>query len=163
MKSFAIFFTLLCALSIGLAQDKANFTGKWTLDKDRSFSNPPGLDQTMAITHTGDQVKFEAVVKTPRGEQTVNDSYTLDGKETEFKPAAPPNAAGKRRASWLPDGQGVMIQDQTTVDGKVISEVARKWTLSADGKTMTIGYFIDETHGGNQISYESKRVFNKIE
>jgi len=162
MKVFAILFTLLCALSIGLAQDKANFSGKWKLDKDRSFSNPPGLDQTITITHTGDQVKFEAFVKTARGEQTVNESHTLDGKETEFKPAAP-NAAGKRRASWLPGGQGVMIQDQTTVDGKVTSEVARKWTLSAGGKTMTVDYFIDETRGGNQISYESKRVFNKVE
>lgn len=163
MKTFAIFFTLLCALSLGLAGDKPNFSGKWKLDKDRSFSNPPGLDQTMTIAHTGDQVKFEAVVKTARGEQTVNEIYTLDGKETDFKPAAPPNATGKRRASWLPNGQGVMIQDQTTVDGKVASEVARKWTLSADGKTMTIDYFIDETRGGNQISYESKRVFNKVE
>ena len=81
----------------------------------------------------------------------------------EFKPAAPPNAAGKRRASWLPGGQGVMIQDQTAVDGKIVSEVSRKWMLSADGKTMTVTYFIDETRGGQQMSYESKRVFNKVE
>jgi hypothetical protein len=161
MKS--LLFFLLCLMSLGLAANKADFSGKWTLDKDRSFSNPAGLDQTMTITHAGDQVKLEAVVKTARGQQTVNESYTLDGKEADFKPAAPPNATGKRKASWLPGGRGVLIEDQTSVDGKVLSEVKRKWTLSADGKTMTVDYFIDETRGGNAMSYESKRVFNKIE
>ncbi len=164
MKSFATFLMLLCALSIGVAANKANFTGKWKLDKDRSFSTPPGLDQTMTVTHTGDQLKFEAVVITTRGgEQKVNDAYTLDGKETEFKPQAPPNATGKRKASWLPNGRGILISDETFLDGKSVSLATRKWTLSADWKTMTVDFFIDETRGDRQISYESKRVFNKVE
>jgi len=160
MKAFAICFTLICALSIGFAANKANFTGTWKLDKDRSFSNPAGLDQTMTITHAGDQVKFEAVVITTRGgEQKVNEAYTLDGKETEFKPQAPPNAAGKHKASWLPNGMGLQIHDETFVDGKPVSQVTRKWTLSADGRTMTVDYFFDDQRG----SFESKRVFNKVE
>jgi hypothetical protein len=154
--------SLILVLGIGIAGDKANFSGKWRLDKDRSFSNPPGLDQTMTITHSGDQVKLEAQVKTQRGEQNVNESYTLDGKETEFKPANP-NAKGKRIASWLPDGRGIMINDEASVDGKVVSQVTRKWTLSTDGKTLTADYFIDEQRGDQRISYESKRVFNKVE
>ena len=154
---------LLFALGIGIAGDKANFSGKWRLDKDRSFSNPSGLDQTMTISHNGDQVKLEAIVKTQSGEQNVNENYTLDGKGTEFTPAAPPNAKGSRTASWLPSGRGILVNDEISVDGKVVRQVTRKWTLSVDGKTLTADYFIDEQRGDQRISYESKRVFNKVE
>ena len=39
---------------------------------------------------------------------------SLDGKEAEFKPANPPNAQGKRKATWLPNGRGVLISDEYT-------------------------------------------------
>ena len=148
-----IFVSLIC-----LAADKANFSGKWVLDKDKSFSNPQGLEQTMTLTQTGDQIKLEAHLKHARGEQDVNETYTLDGKENEFTPQAPPNAKGKRKASWLPNGRGFLINDETTVDGKVVGQITRKWTLSADSKILTIDYFFDDQRG----SFESKRVFNKV-
>ena len=162
MKSKTLMSGLVLALlaaSLLAAPQKPSFSGKWKYDKDRSFSNPAGLEQTMTVTHEGDQVKMEAHVKTARGEQDVNETYTLDGKEAAFKPANPPNATGKRKASWLPNGRGILIQDETSVDGKSVSQVARKWTLSADGKTLTVDYFIDDT----RMSYESKRVFSKVE
>lgn len=149
-----IFVSLIC-----LAADKANFSGKWVLDKDKSFSNPQGLEQTMTLTQTGDQIKLEAHLKHARGEQNVNETYSLDGKETEFTPQAPPNAKGMRKASWLPNGRGFLINDETSVDGKVVGQVTRKWTLSADSKILTVDYFFDDQRG----SFESKRVFNKVE
>lgn len=155
--SFALLFGLL---SIAVAFQKPNFSGKWELDKLKSFSNPPGLEQSATITQTGDQVTFDTKVKTGAGgEQKITESYTLDGKEVEFKPAAPPNATGKRTASWLPNGRGLLIKDETSVDGKVVSTVTRKWTLAADGKTLTVDYYVDRANG----SFESKRVFNKVE
>lgn len=148
-----IFVSLIC-----LAADKPNFSGKWVLDKDKSFSNPQGLEQTITLTQTGDQIKLEAHLKHARGEQDVNETYSLDGKETEFTPQAPPNAKGKRKASWLPNGRGFLINDETSVDGKVVGQVTRKWTLSADSRILTIDYFFDDQRG----SFESKRVFNKV-
>lgn len=160
-RNLLIVLSLLFALfSFGFADQKPNFSGNWELDKAKSFSNPAGLEQSATITQTGDQIKFDTKLKTTRGgEQTVTETYSLDGKETEFKPSAPPNATGKRSASWLPNGRGVLIKDETVVDGKVVATVTRKWTLSANGKTMTVDYFIDNANG----SFESKRVFNKIE
>jgi hypothetical protein len=152
-------FPLLFIFVSVIAADRANFSGKWVLDKEKSFSNPPGLEQTMTIIQTGDQIKLETHLKHARGEQNVNETYTLDGKETEFTPQAPPNAKGKRKASWLQTGRGILISDETTVDGKVVSQVTRKWTLSADGKKLTVDYFFDDQRG----SFESKRVFNKVE
>jgi hypothetical protein len=157
IKNFTLPLILVSVVCI--AADRPNFSGKWVLDKDMSFSNPQGLEQSMTITQTGDEIKLEAHIKHARGEQNVNETYTLDGKETDFTPQAPPNAKGKRKSSWLPNGRGFLINDETTVDGKVVGQITRKWTLSADGKKLTVDYFFDDQRG----SFESKRVFNKVQ
>ena len=36
---------VLFLLQIALALAKPDFTGKWVMDPNRSFSNPPGLEQ----------------------------------------------------------------------------------------------------------------------
>ena len=160
-KNLLIGFVLMLGLlSVAVAFQKPNFSGKWELDKIKSFSNPPGLEQSATITQTGEQITFDTKVKTGNNpEQKLTETYTLDGKEVEFKPAAPPNATGKRTASWLPNGRGILIKDETSVDGKVVSTVTRKWTLATDGKTLTVDYYIDRPNG----TFESKRVFNKVE
>jgi hypothetical protein len=150
---------LMATALLVFAAVEPNFSGKWILDKSRSFSNPAGLEQTLTIVHEGNQVKMETQLKTARGAQEAKENYTLDGKESEFTPAAPPNAKGKRKVSWLPNHQGIVINDETSVDGKVVSQVTRKWTLSADGKSLTVDYFFDDQRG----SFEAKRVFNKVE
>jgi hypothetical protein len=151
---------ILCLLQSAVALSKPDFTGTWVMDKNRSFSNPPGLEQTLNITHTGDQMKLESKLVTARGEQVINDSYTFDGKERDFAPppGGPPGAKGKRTAAWLPEGRGILITDEITSDspnGPVTQKVARKWTLSTDGSTLTIDYFFDNP----SVSYEAKRVF----
>jgi hypothetical protein len=151
---------LLCVLTgLLIAGQKPNFGGKWALDKDRSFSNPAGLDQTLSITQTGDEIKLDAKIKTARGEQNVTETYTLDDKEADFTPQNPPGAKGKRKASWMSNGRGIIIVDQTLVEGKPPALVTRKWSLAPDGKSLTIDYFIDDQRG----SFESKRVFNRVE
>jgi hypothetical protein len=151
---------LLGLLSLAFAFQKPNFSGKWELDKVKSFSTPAGLEQWATITQTGDQIKFDTKLKTTRGgEQAIVETYTLDGKDVDFKPPAPPNATGKRTASWLPNGRGILIKDETSVDGKVVATTTRKWTIAADGRSFTVDYFMDNANG----SFESKRIFNKVE
>ncbi len=144
---------------LSFAADKPNFSGTWVLDKDKSFSNPPGLEQTMTITHNGDQIKLEGKQKTVRGEVDLNESYTLDGKQNDFTPPNPPNAKGKRKASWLPNNKGVLIEDEiisNSPEGQQVTQnIARKWQLSPDGSTLTIDYYFDGPRG----SFEGKSVF----
>lgn len=157
---------VICALIItclslnAVALSKPDFTGTWVMDKDRSFSNPPGLEQTLTIVQTGDQIKLESKQRTAQGERVINETYSLDGKEAEFTPAGgQPDARGKRIANWLPDGR-IIINDKissTTPKGPAAQEITRKWTLSADGRTLTIDYYIDDQRG----SFETKRVFVK--
>jgi hypothetical protein len=148
-----------CFAAFALAAAKPNFSGTWVLDKSRSFSNPAGLDQTLVVTHDGDRVKVEAKLVTPQGERLINEEYSLDGKEAEFAPpGAPAGAKGRRRAYWLPDGRGIVIEDEVKSDspgGPVTQQTVRKWLLSADGATLTVDYHFDGPRGGG----EAKRVF----
>ena len=113
----------------------------------------------MTITHTGEKVRLEAKQKTPRGDATINEDYSLDGKEAEFAPQnSPPNSKGKRKANWLSNGRGILVEDEISTDGQVVRQVTRKMILSADGKILTVDLFIDDPQRG---SYELKRVYNK--
>lgn len=159
MKRYTTIFLMLAFFGVAAAVQKPNFNGKWKLDKDRSFSNPAGLDQSLSITQTGDEIKLEANIKTARGEQNITETYTLNDKEMDFTPPAPPGAKGKRKASWSPNGRGLIIYDQAFIEDKPASATTRKWTLAPDGKTLTIDYFIDDQRG----SFESKRVFVRAE
>jgi hypothetical protein len=155
-------FIFLCLPVIAAAFAKPDFSGTWVMDVNRSFSNPAGLEQTLTVVHTVDQIKVDAKIKTQQGgEQTVNETYTLDGKETDFTPPGnQPNAKGKRKAMWLPDAKGAVIDDVVTFDspnGPVTRKTMRKWTLSADGRTLTVDYYFDDQRG----SFEAKRVFVK--
>lgn len=151
----------LCVSQSAWGPAKPDFSGTWVMDVNRSFSNPPGLEQTLTVVHTGDQIKVDAKIKTQQGEQTINETYTLDGKETEFTPPGnQPNAKGKRKSMWLPDAKGAVIDDVVTSDspnGPVTRKTMRKWTLSPDGKTLTVDYYFDDQRG----SFEAKRVFVK--
>ena len=52
MKYRATLLSLVLLFVVfSLAADKPNFSGTWVLDKNKSFSNPPGFDQTMTVTH----------------------------------------------------------------------------------------------------------------
>src|SRR6185369_14941284 len=129
---FAGAVTALTVLQIALALPKPDFSGTWVLDKNRSFSNPAGLEQTLTVVHSGDQIKVDAKIKTQQGgEQAINEIYTLDGKEVEFTPpGAQPGAKGKRTASWLPGAKGAVIDDVVTSDsanGPVTRKTMRKW------------------------------------
>ena len=153
---------LVMALCIAVASAKADFSGTWILDKTKSEGLPPGLDQHMTVVHTGDKLKLETKLINEEGERVVSDSYTLDGKETEFTPQTPngPAGKGKRTAKWSADGNGIEVTENSTFDGPegpVSIQMTRLWTLSADGKTLKIDLTADGPNGKQQV----KRTFVK--
>jgi hypothetical protein len=150
----------LLMASLSLTAARLDISGRWVMDKDRSFSNPAGLDQTMTIVQSGDEVRVEALQRTPQGERSIAETWTIDGKEREFVPVGTPGAKGKRVASWLPGNRGIIVRDETVTQGAggpVNQVVTRKYTLSQDGQTLTVDYYSDSPRG----SFESKRVFTR--
>ena len=147
---------------LAMAAAKPNFSGTWTMDRARSFGLPGNMNQVLTITQTDEKIEFETKLIQPGNERTVKDTYTLDGKEYEFTPQAPPNQTppkGKRTVTWLPGDKGIMVTEMTTAEtpkGPVTTQVVRKWTISGTGE-LVIDMFIDGPNG----SFEAKRIFTK--
>ncbi len=135
--------------------------GTWTLDATKSEGLPSGINQTVVIKLDGDKVSIETKTITEKGEQSLSENYTLDGKETEYTPKVPngvTNAKGKRTAKWTTDG--FEVYETITADapsGAVTVQTTRKWSLLADGKTLKIDYTQKLPDGTKEI----KRTFNK--
>jgi hypothetical protein len=158
----AVVALVALSLVVAAAAAKADFSGKWVMDKTKSEGLPPNIEQTMTITQTGDKIELETKITGPQGERTVKDSYTVDGKEVDFTPQGPqgPMGKGKRTAKWSTDGAALEVSETATLDGpNGPDEVSatRKWTLAADGKAMTI----ELTFNGEQGTQKTKRVFVK--
>jgi hypothetical protein len=164
MKRMLAMSLFLCAVALcAWAQNKTNFSGKWELDRARSVGVRPNVvSQVMTVTQDGDALKAETKVTLQQGEQTVTDDLKLDGKEYNFTPQGPqgPTGTGKRKSEWLPDGKKILVTEvtqQDTPQGKAETTITRKWSLSPDGLTLTIDFYVDTP----RISYEMKRIFIK--
>jgi hypothetical protein len=154
------------AVALAAAPARPNFSGTWELDQTRSHSIPPDIKQTMTVAHEGDAVTVETKIISKQGERVVKDAYTLDGKETEFAPPAPPNAPpdapapkGKRTGRWMPNDKGFLVEEEVvnqTPKGPETVIIARKWMTWPDG---TLSIEIITERGGN--AFNNKRVFVK--
>jgi hypothetical protein len=162
-RTFLLMMVAIIALSaFAFAAEKPNFSGSWTMDRARSFGIPANMTQTMTVTQTGDKIELETKLIQPGNERSVKDSYTLDGKEYEFTPQAPPNQPvpkGKRSASWMPGDRGITVTEVTTAEspnGPVTTQIVRKWTMTTSGE-LVIDMYVDGPRG----SFEAKRIFTK--
>ena len=164
-RKFAAALAASCvfAATLVVASAKANFAGTWVMDASKSVGVPQGLEQTIVITQDGDKITTDVKIKSPQGDREINDSYTVDGKEVEFTNTMlrGMTGKGKRTTKWAADGNGIEISEttdfQTPDGGTATVKAVRKWTLSADAKTLTIEQAL-ETPQGTQTT---KRVFNK--
>ncbi len=153
---------VLAAVLFGtaLAATNPDLSGTWVMDRDRSFGIPPGMSVVMTLVHKDGEIRMNAKMTTAGDtERAVEETWTIDGQEREFTPAnAPQGAKGKRKAYWLPDNRRLVVADETATTspkGTVAEQLMRKYTLSPDGSTLTVDYYIDRP----TISGESKRVF----
>jgi hypothetical protein len=166
-KKFLIALVAIMGLSIlALAATKPNFSGTWTMDRARSYGMPGDMTQILTITQTDDKIDVETKIIQPNNERTIKDTFTLDGKEHEFTPPAPPSAPanqpspkGKRTATWLPGDTGITVTDVTTAqtpNGEATTQNVRKWAINAQGE-LVVDTYVDSPRG----SYEAKRIFKK--
>ena len=164
MKKFTLATLLIVALSAILvfAAAKPNFTGTWLMDKSRTEGVPQGVEQIMTLTQTEDKLVLQNKITTDAGENVVNDTYIINGKEVEFtQKVNEQESRGKRTSKWLADGSGFESTEQLTreaSDGtKIEQQVTRRWVMGADGKTFTVEMTINGPNGTTQ----TKRTFVK--
>jgi hypothetical protein len=143
---------------------QANFAGTWVLDAKRSQGLPEGVEMTMTVKQAASRIEIVTNITTPEGPLTIPDLYVVDGKETDYQPPIIGGGTGKgrRTSKWTADKMGIDVTEKATLEtpaGSADITAVRKWTLSPDGRTLTM----DVTMTGPQGEQMSKRVFTKKE
>ena len=120
---------LMVAASLLAAQKKPDFSGRWELDAAKSQLRPTKWNSlAMVIAHQEPKLKINLILKYPQGpDYTYQIPLTTDGSAASVD-------MGKNvrlyRANWV----GANLALKWNEDG----ERKETWTLSQDGRTLTI-------------------------
>ena len=166
MKFISLTAAVILLASLGVFARpavKVDFSGSWTLDKAASEGIPPQITGfILGIKQAGDKIDIQGTITTEAGEETLPDTIIIDGKSNNYIPRGPGGltGTGKRTAKWSTDGKSLEIEEDVKFDspeGAVSLHSTRNWSLSADGKTLTITQDITGGPGTQHI----KRVLTK--
>jgi hypothetical protein len=126
-----------------------NFSGSWMLNMSKSqygqFPAPEVMLRTVQMT--GSQLTMSTYQKGAQGEVTTELKYSTDGKPSV-------NGANTGTASWY--GETLVIESSREAQGARLTQ-RDSWTLSADGKTLTVTTKVKLPNG----EFDVKQVFEK--
>lgn len=133
-------FTLTSSRSLA----QTNFSGTWTLNQEKSNLGdlPFRIASDKIVIEQGkDDLKMHRSGQGPNGATEIDEKYTFDGKES--KNTFFGNNTKTSVASW-PDKKILNIKSKasfTTEDGGLVDlSIDENFSLSDDGKTLTIAY-----------------------
>ncbi len=131
--AFFCILTLACASALQ-AQAKPDFTGTWKTNIAKSdFGAMPAPESvTTKIQHKDPKLGVESTSVGDQGEHTITFNLMTDGTETtnQFGPVEI-----KSKAHW--EDKALLIESKAATDNGEIT-VKEKWTLSDDGKILTL-------------------------
>jgi hypothetical protein len=155
MSKASVVLLLLLSASALSAQSKPNFSGEWTLVPGKSDFGmmPPPSSGVQKITHNEPQLKVVSTQTSDQGTNTTESTYTTDGKECVNKEFM--DSEMKSTAKW--DGDVLVIDSKMDMQGNAIT-ITNRWTLSGDGKSLTVAMHFASPMGEGDIKmvYEKK-------
>lgn len=132
-RRFLFILAILAIVALPLFA-KPNFSGDWKLNVSKSaFGEFPAPDSlTQKVAHEDPNLKVAVKQSSERGEFEFEASYTTDGKEctNQFGP-------GTMKSTLKYDGETLVIVTKGAFNDNEFT-MTDKWTLSEDGKVMTI-------------------------
>jgi hypothetical protein len=130
-------------LVCGQAQAKPNFSGDWKLNTSKSEFGPMPAPEsrTDKIAHNDPNLKVTTTQSGPNGQGTVELKYTTDGAESTNEIRGNPM---KSTSKW--DGDTLIISTKGSFGGNDIT-FDDKWSLSGEGKVLTISRHIKAPQG----------------
>jgi hypothetical protein len=145
MNRVLLFATLL-TLPLAAAP---NFSGSWILNAAKSqYGQFPAPEiMTRRIQHKDPELAMSTYQKGAQGEVTTDLKYTTDGKPVV-------NGANQGSAHW--QGDKLVIEASRDYQGTKLIQ-REEWTLSSDGKTLTIATHVKLPNG----EFDVKQVFEK--
>ena len=129
---------VVALLILGLAAIPAlaapNLSGTFKLNVSKSdFGQaPPPNSMTRTVTHAEPKLKVVTRQSSDMGDSEFEANYTTDGKECTNVMRGNPI---KSTVKW--DGDTLLVNSKSSYNGNDIT-ITDKWSLSADGKTLTI-------------------------
>ena len=132
--------TVLC---LAVASAAPNYSGEWKLNAAKSNFGPMPAPDTMTqkIKHEEPNLSLAIAQAGQQGEFTYELKYTTDGKESTNTIR---DNEMKSTAKW--DGDALKISTKASFQGNPVS-LDDKWTLSEDGKTLTVNRKINSAMG----------------
>lgn len=132
IRTILVLGVLLTGASVASAAHP-NFSGEWTLNATQSNFGPMPAPTTLTQTITHDDPSLKVVsAQTGVFDFNADFSYTTDGKEC-------PNQLNDFKVTsvvtW--DGDTLLFNSKMDFQGNAMTS-SDKWTLSPDGKTLTI-------------------------
>jgi hypothetical protein len=136
-RTFAAAVAVFSA-TVASAQPKAaDFNGQWELNVAKSDFGPMAQQAptkaSMTVTQSPASIKLVQAVTTAAGDQNQTQELALDGQDH----TAPGMDGQPATSSAKLDGDAVVVNTKMTREGTDITMVSR-WTLSPDGKTLTV-------------------------
>jgi hypothetical protein len=146
---------LLFLVAGAAAQGKPNFSGDWKLNASKSnFGQMPApTSLTQKITHADPSLKVQTAQSGDFGDINSDFSFTTDGKECQ-------NAVGdmfKMTSTVKWDGDILLFDSKMDIQGNAMSGTD-KWSLSPDGKTLTVQrHFVSPMGEGDAVIVMDKQ------
>jgi hypothetical protein len=156
-RTLAAALVVVATAGAAVAQTKApDFSGQWELNVAKSDFGPMAQQApskaTMTVTQSASSLKFSQALSTPMGDQSNSQEFALDGQEHTAN-----GADGQPVASTAKiDSGAFVIASKLQRMGADITMNSR-WTLSPDGKLLTI----DRQIGTPQGAFAMKLVYDK--
>lgn len=148
-----VFATTFFLLGVQAQAAVPNLSGSWKLNFSKSNYGkfPAPLGMARKIVHNDPQLILSTTQMGPQGDVTSNLAYTTDGKESVNKVAG---GESKGTAQWI--GDKLIIESSREFQGVTLKQ-KEIWTLSPDGKTLTVDAHVSIPNG----EFDVKQVFDK--
>ena len=152
MKNPAASLAALLVFGIS-AQAAPNLSGEWKLSVVKSNYGAFPAPQSMVrkVSYAEPKLSMHTVQKGAQGEVTSDLAYTTDGKPSVNKLQS---GESKGTAQWI--GDKLMIESERVVQGATLTQ-KEIWSLSADGKTLTVDAHVTLPNG----EFDVKQVFER--
>ncbi len=152
-----LFVSFILMSCISFAGEKANFSGKWSLNEEKSDFGEGRrwmASTKLFITHEGNNLSIERRLIRRSGEEVnIIEKYTLDGKECENTLFESPK---KSTVNWSEDGQSLTISSTIVFEregNKIEINSVEILKLIDDTNSLSIDYTSKSPRGERKRKY----------
>jgi len=152
-----LFVSFLLMSYMTFAGEKANFSGKWSLNEEKSELGEGRrwmVSTKLSITQEENNLSIERRLTRRSGEEVdIIEKYTLDGKECENTLLESPK---KSTVTWSEDGQSLTISSTIVFErngNKIEINTVEILKLIEDANSLSIDYTSQSPRG------ERKRIY----